>query len=94
MYIEDHHRKLWIDLSFSFRLKTFLINAWVASVQTGMAGIGFLQFCNVNSFRTKFILGFSLFMGISVPHYFNEYTSVAGFGSVHCTHARKMSKIQ
>jgi hypothetical protein len=28
-----------------------------------------------------------LFMGISVPQYFNEYTSVAGFGPVH-THAR------
>ncbi|XP_037444194.1 nucleobase-ascorbate transporter 6-like isoform X2 [Triticum dicoccoides] len=55
----------------------------------GMAGIGFLQFCNLNSFRTKFILGFSLFMGISVPQYFNEYTSVAGFGPVH-THARWM----
>ncbi|VAI24347.1 unnamed protein product [Triticum turgidum subsp. durum] len=53
----------------------------------GMAGVGFLQFCNLNSFRTKFILGFSLFMGISVPQYFNEYTSVAGFGPVH-THAR------
>ncbi|GJM97101.1 hypothetical protein PR202_ga14002 [Eleusine coracana subsp. coracana] len=48
-----------------------------------VAGIGFLQFCNLNSFRTKFILGFSLFMGLSVPQYFNEYTSVAGFGPVH-----------
>ncbi|ONM10977.1 Permease I [Zea mays] len=53
----------------------------------GMAGVGFLQFCNLNSFRTKFILGFSLFMGLSVPQYFNEYTSVAGFGPVH-TRAR------
>ena len=26
-------------------------------------------------------------MGLSVPQYFNEYTSVAGFGPVH-THAR------
>ncbi|KAI3893257.1 hypothetical protein MKX03_019092, partial [Papaver bracteatum] len=34
--------------------------AYVAS-----AGIGFLQFCNLNSFRTKFILGFSIFMGFS-----------------------------
>jgi hypothetical protein len=56
-------------------------------VQTGTAGVGFLQFCNLNSFRTKFILGFSLFMGLSVPQYFNEYTSVAGFGPVH-TRAR------
>ncbi|VAI24342.1 unnamed protein product [Triticum turgidum subsp. durum] len=60
-----------------------LLFAYVGS----MAGVGFLQFCNLNSFRTKFILGFSLFMGISVPQYFNEYTSVAGFGPVH-THAR------
>ncbi|XP_059462035.1 putative nucleobase-ascorbate transporter 10 [Corylus avellana] len=37
------------------------------------AGFGFLQFCNLNSFRTKFILGFSFFMGISVPQYFREY---------------------
>lgn len=37
------------------------------------AGLSFLQFCNLNSFKTKFILGFSLFMGISVPQYFREY---------------------
>ncbi|XP_062098225.1 putative nucleobase-ascorbate transporter 10 isoform X2 [Humulus lupulus] len=36
-------------------------------------GFGFLQFCNLNSFRTKFILGFSFFMGVSVPQYFREY---------------------
>ncbi|OWM80607.1 hypothetical protein CDL15_Pgr006637 [Punica granatum] len=39
----------------------------------GYAGLGFLQFCNLNSFRTKFVLGFSFFMGISVPQYFREY---------------------
>ncbi|XP_057430400.1 putative nucleobase-ascorbate transporter 10 isoform X2 [Lotus japonicus] len=37
------------------------------------AGLGFLQFCNLNSFRTKFVLGFSFFLGISVPQYFIEY---------------------
>ncbi|GMH10496.1 hypothetical protein Nepgr_012337 [Nepenthes gracilis] len=37
------------------------------------AGLSFLQFCNLNSFRTIFILGFSCFMGISVPDYFREY---------------------
>ncbi|XP_048436008.1 putative nucleobase-ascorbate transporter 10 [Pyrus x bretschneideri] len=37
------------------------------------AGLGFLQFCNLNSFRTKFILGFSFFLGISIPQYFREY---------------------
>ncbi|KAK2975075.1 hypothetical protein RJ640_029467 [Escallonia rubra] len=49
----------------------------------GSAGLSFLQFCNLNSFRTKFILGFSFFMGLSVPQYFNEYTIVNGYGPVH-----------
>ncbi|KAJ0960398.1 hypothetical protein J5N97_001760 [Dioscorea zingiberensis] len=49
----------------------------------GSVGLSFLQFCNLNSFRTKFILGFSFFMGLSVPQYFNEYTAVAGYGPVH-----------
>lgn len=52
--------------------------AYVAS-----AGLGLLQFCNLNSFRTKFILGFSLFLGLSVPQYFNEYLLVSGRGPVH-----------
>lgn len=49
----------------------------------GSAGLSFLQFCNLNSFRTKFILGFSIFMGLSIPQYFNEYTAVNGYGPVH-----------
>uniref|UniRef100_A0A7N1A6I7 Nucleobase-ascorbate transporter 6 n=1 Tax=Kalanchoe fedtschenkoi TaxID=63787 RepID=A0A7N1A6I7_KALFE len=51
----------------------------------GAGGLSYLQFCNLNSFRTKFILGFSIFMGFSVPQYFNEYTAVKGFGPVHTT---------
>lgn len=49
----------------------------------GAGGLSFLQFCNLNSFRTKFILGFSFFMGLSIPQYFNEYTAVNGYGPVH-----------
>ncbi|XP_059645340.1 nucleobase-ascorbate transporter 6 [Cornus florida] len=49
----------------------------------GTVGLSFLQFCNLNSFRTKFILGFSIFMGLSIPQYFNEYTAITGFGPVH-----------
>ncbi|KAG6429604.1 hypothetical protein SASPL_107656 [Salvia splendens] len=49
----------------------------------GVGGLTFLQFCNLNSFRTKFILAFSVFMGLSVPHYFNEYESLKGYGPVH-----------
>ncbi|XP_044509327.1 nucleobase-ascorbate transporter 4-like [Mangifera indica] len=52
--------------------------AYVAS-----AGLGLLQFCNLNSFRTMFIIGFSLFMGLSVPQYFNEYLFTSGHGPVH-----------
>ncbi|GJN34105.1 hypothetical protein PR202_gb22744 [Eleusine coracana subsp. coracana] len=49
----------------------------------GAVGLSYLQFCNLNSFRTLFILGFSFFMGLSVPQYFNEFTAVAGHGPVH-----------
>ncbi|KAJ8758970.1 hypothetical protein K2173_003208 [Erythroxylum novogranatense] len=49
----------------------------------GSAGLSLLQFCNLNSFRTKFILGFSVYMGLSIPQYFNEYTAVNGYGPVH-----------
>lgn len=49
----------------------------------GGVGVSFLQFCNLNSFRTKFILGFSIFLGFSIPQYFNEYTAIKGYGPVH-----------
>ncbi|KAJ0776321.1 putative xanthine/uracil/vitamin C permease [Helianthus annuus] len=49
----------------------------------GSGGLSFLQFCNLNSFRTKFILGFSFFLGLSVPQYFNEYEAINGYGPVH-----------
>ncbi|GMY38734.1 nucleobase-ascorbate transporter 4 [Fagus crenata] len=46
------------------------------------AGLALLQYCNLNSFRLKFILGFSLFMGLSVPQYFNEYLLISDHGPV------------
>ncbi|XP_078430376.1 nucleobase-ascorbate transporter 4-like [Wolffia australiana] len=52
--------------------------AYVAS-----AGLGLLQFCNLNSFRSKFILGFSFFLGLSVAQYFKEFFLIAGHGPVH-----------
>ncbi|XP_073128528.1 nucleobase-ascorbate transporter 6 [Henckelia pumila] len=48
----------------------------------GAGGLSFLQFCQLNSFRNKFILGFSIFLGLSIPQYFNEYTAIKGFGPV------------
>ncbi|KAL8505594.1 hypothetical protein ACS0TY_016729 [Phlomoides rotata] len=56
------------------------------------AGFGLLQYCNLNSFRTKFILGFSFFMGLSVPRYFSDYVLTSGRGPVH-THSMWFNKI-
>ncbi|KAK4476970.1 hypothetical protein RD792_016142 [Penstemon davidsonii] len=47
------------------------------------ASLGLLQYCNLNSFRTKFIIGFSIFMGLSVPRYFSDYVITSGYGPVH-----------
>ncbi|KAK6160597.1 hypothetical protein DH2020_003978 [Rehmannia glutinosa] len=47
------------------------------------AGLGFLQFCNLNSFRTKLILGFSFFIGLSLPQYFREHHLNSRYGPVH-----------
>lgn len=43
-------------------------------------GVSFMQFANKNSMRNIYIIGLSLFLGISIPQYFNEYTSSAGHG--------------
>lgn len=45
-------------------------------------GISFIQFTNHNSMRNLYILGLSLFLGISVPQYFNEFSASAGHGPV------------
>ncbi|KZV56551.1 nucleobase-ascorbate transporter 6 [Dorcoceras hygrometricum] len=49
----------------------------------GAAGLSFLQFCNLNSFRNKFILGFSIYLGLSIPQYFKEYVVINTNGPVH-----------
>ena len=43
-------------------------------------GISFNQFANKNSMRNIYIIGLSLFLGISIPQYFAEYTASAGRG--------------
>uniref|UniRef100_A0A0D9VXR0 Xanthine/uracil/vitamin C permease n=1 Tax=Leersia perrieri TaxID=77586 RepID=A0A0D9VXR0_9ORYZ len=50
------------------------------------AGLSFLQYCNLNTLRTKFILSISLFLGLSIPQYFREYEVFYVFGPVH-THS-------
>ncbi|CAI8603092.1 unnamed protein product [Vicia faba] len=46
-------------------------------------GLGFLKFCNLNSNRSMVIVGFSLFIGLSVPQYFNEYMALSRHGITH-----------
>ncbi|CAD5165368.1 unnamed protein product [Musa acuminata subsp. malaccensis] len=49
-------------------------------------GISFLQFTNMNSMRNLIITGLSLFLGISVPQYFNDTRVSSGHAPVN-THA-------
>ncbi|CAK9143575.1 unnamed protein product [Ilex paraguariensis] len=56
------------------------------------AGLSHLQFCNLNSFRTKFVLGLSFSLGLSLPQYFREHQLSSGTGPVH-THARWFNDI-
>ncbi|XP_068312326.1 nucleobase-ascorbate transporter 3-like [Pyrus communis] len=45
-------------------------------------GITFIQFANNNSLRNIYVLGLSLFLGISIPQYFVSNTTPNGFGPV------------
>ncbi|KAJ4763165.1 Nucleobase ascorbate transporter [Rhynchospora pubera] len=45
-------------------------------------GISFLQFTNMNSIRNLTIVGLSLFLGISVPQYFDNTLATSGRGPV------------
>ncbi|KAK4361208.1 hypothetical protein RND71_020160 [Anisodus tanguticus] len=46
-------------------------------------GLSFLQFTNMNSMRNLFVVGVSLFLGLSIPEYFREYTTAAFHGPAH-----------
>ncbi|KAL5992075.1 hypothetical protein ACLOJK_012989 [Asimina triloba] len=45
-------------------------------------GLSFLQFTNMNCMRNLFITGLSLFLGLSVPQYFNQFWASSGHGPV------------
>lgn len=53
------------------------------AIMAGSTGISCLQFLSMNSQRNIFVVGFSLFMALSVPQYFREYTISAGHGPAH-----------
>ncbi|CAH9121961.1 unnamed protein product [Cuscuta epithymum] len=64
----------------------FTIFAAVYCVMFGLVasvGLSFLQFTNMNSMRNLFIVGVSLFLGLSIPQYFREYTATADHGPAH-----------
>ncbi|KAI4336939.1 hypothetical protein L6164_015408 [Bauhinia variegata] len=44
------------------------------------AGISFIQFANNNSIRNLYVLGLTLFLGISIPQYFVSNTLSDGYG--------------
>ncbi|PKA61046.1 Nucleobase-ascorbate transporter 2 [Apostasia shenzhenica] len=46
-------------------------------------GLSFLQFTNMNSMRSLFITGVSIFLGLSIPEYFFSYTASANRGPAH-----------
>jgi nucleobase transporter 1/2 len=50
---------------------------------SGAVGLSFMQFTNMNSMRSLFIVGVSLFLGISIPEYFFRYTMSALHGPAH-----------
>ncbi|XP_010540522.1 PREDICTED: nucleobase-ascorbate transporter 2 isoform X2 [Tarenaya hassleriana] len=49
----------------------------------GSVGLSFLQFTNMNSMRNLFIVGVSLFLGLSIPDYFREFTAKSFHGPAH-----------
>lgn len=49
----------------------------------GAVGISFLQFTNMNSMRNLIIIGLTLFLGISVPQFFDQYWTSSRHGPVH-----------
>jgi xanthine/uracil permease len=61
----------------------FLYQLFMFPFSSGAVGISFLQFTNMNSMRNLIIIGLSLFLGISVPQFFNEYWTSSHHGPVH-----------
>ncbi|WVZ93286.1 hypothetical protein U9M48_039280 [Paspalum notatum var. saurae] len=49
----------------------------------GAVGLSFMQFTNMNSMRNLFIIGISLFLGISIPEYFFRFTVSYQHGPAH-----------
>lgn len=55
---------------------------YVSFFWTAASGISFIQFANCNSMRNLYVLGLSLFLGISIPQYFVMNATPNGNGPV------------
>jgi hypothetical protein len=59
-------------------------NQTISSVFSSAAvGLSFMQFTNMNSMRNLFIIGVSLFLGLSIPEYFSRYSTSSQQGPAH-----------
>ncbi len=64
-------------------MKLVLVSNWCSCVYATVGtGISHLQFANMNMTRNLFVVGFSIFMGLSVPQYFSEFTVRADHGPI------------
>lgn len=54
---------------------------FVFLIVAAATGISFVQFINHNSMRNMYILGLSLFLGISIPQYFNDFNDFKLFAA-------------
>ena len=58
----------------------FFNNFWLRFAAA--VGISFIQFANTNSMRNLYVLGLTLFLGISISQYFVMNTTPDGHGPV------------
>jgi nucleobase transporter 1/2 len=52
-------------------------------VFSGGVGLSFIQFTNMNSMRNLFIIGLSLYLGLSIPNYFAQFTMISHHEPAH-----------
>jgi len=70
--------------SFGFPLLSYYDNYYLFLDFTVSVGLSFLQFTNMNSMRNLLITSVSpLFLGMSIPEHFREYTIKALHGPAH-----------
>ncbi|PWA67755.1 xanthine/uracil permease family protein [Artemisia annua] len=89
-------KKIHTDLKFyasndpfplSPRVRKHILITRMQKGQKASAGLCHLQFCNLNSFRTKFILCLSFSLGLSIPQFFREHWVTSKYPIVvWCTH--------